>query len=93
MIRGLYTYRVGSDVNVLLLAVLDQVVALENGVALDLVGGGDDTGAVDEGLELFRVSIVASHWAAERRTCSILWLETPTARALVLGSLVMASLC
>ena len=38
--------------NALLLAVLDEVVALEHGVALDLVGGRDDTGAVDKGLEL-----------------------------------------
>ena len=36
----------------LLLAVLDQVVALQGGMTLDLVGGGDNTGAVDEGLEV-----------------------------------------
>lgn len=47
-------YRVGGDVNVLLLAVLDQVVALQDGVALNLVGSGDDTSAVDDGLELSR---------------------------------------
>jgi hypothetical protein len=39
-------------VNSLLLAVLNQVVALEHGVALNLVGGRDDTGAFNESLEL-----------------------------------------
>lgn len=46
------TYRVSSDVDSLLLAVLNQVIALEYGVALDLVGGRDDTGAINESLEL-----------------------------------------
>ena len=46
------TYGVLGDVNVLLLAVLDQLGALEDGVTLDLVGGGDDAGSVDDGLEL-----------------------------------------
>lgn len=50
--HSLDPYRVGSDVNVLLLAVLDQVVALQDGVALDLVSSGNDASAVDEGLEL-----------------------------------------
>ena len=43
---------VGGDVDALLLAVLDQLGALEDGVTLDLVGGGDDAGSVDDGLEL-----------------------------------------
>lgn len=77
----------------LLLAVLDQVVALEDGVTLDLVGGGDDAGGLDEGLDLLP-SIVAisigSVTLGGIRTCSLRWLETPTARALDLGSLVMA---
>lgn len=38
--------------NALLLAVLDEVVALQNGVTLDLVGSGDNAGAVNDGLEL-----------------------------------------
>jgi hypothetical protein len=46
------TYGVSSNVNSLLLAVLNQVVALEHGVALNLVGGRDDTGAFNESLEL-----------------------------------------
>ena len=46
------THRVGSDVNSLLLAVLNQVIALEHGVALDLVGGRDNTSAFNESLEL-----------------------------------------
>jgi hypothetical protein len=46
------TYGVSSDVNALLLAVFNQVIALEYGVALDLVGGRDDAGAVDNSLEL-----------------------------------------
>lgn len=37
----------------LLLAVFNELVALENGVALNLVDSGDDTGGVDDGLELF----------------------------------------
>lgn len=49
---GGVAHRVGSDVDVLLLAVSDQSVGLEERVAFDLVGGGDDTGALDEGLEL-----------------------------------------
>lgn len=61
------SYRVGSDVDALLLAVLDQVVALQDGVALDLVGSGNDASAVDDGLELSEVSMVhalksASYW-------------------------------
>lgn len=36
----------------LLLAVFDEVVALEDGVTLDLVSSGDNAGAVDESLEL-----------------------------------------
>lgn len=86
------THRVGSDVNSLLLAVLNQVIALEHGVALDLVGGRDNTGAFNESLEL-RECIsycMASSGAGRIRTCSILWLETPTERALLLGSWVIA---
>lgn len=45
---------VGGDVDALLLGVLDEgVVLLEEGVALDLVDGGDDAGGVDNGLEVF----------------------------------------
>ena len=44
--------------DILLLAVLDKVVALQHGVTLDLVGSGNDTGAVDEGLELFGLTSV-----------------------------------
>lgn len=36
----------------LLIAVFDQVVALEHGVALNLVGRRDDASGVDDGLEL-----------------------------------------
>lgn len=38
--------------DVLLLAVFNQVVALENGVTLDLVGSGDNASAVNDSLEL-----------------------------------------
>jgi hypothetical protein len=83
-------------VDVLLLAVLDQVVALQHGVAFDLVGSGNDAGAIDEGLKLFIKVFVskASRYpfhAQGQRTCSIVWLETPTERTLLLGSLVMAT--
>jgi hypothetical protein len=45
--------RVGGDVDALLAGVLDEgVVLLEEGVTLDLVGGGDDAGGVDDGLEV-----------------------------------------
>lgn len=44
--------RVGSDVNVLLLAVFDELVALQNGVTLNLVGSGHNTGGVNNSLEL-----------------------------------------
>lgn len=88
------TYRVRSNVNVLLLAVLDQVVALQHGVALDLVDGGNDTGAINEGLKLFK-SFVSTDLRCPLHveallTCSMVWFETPTERALLLGSLVMA---
>lgn len=44
--------------NVLLLGVLDQgVVLLEEGVALDLVDGGGDTGSVDDGLEVLNSEV------------------------------------
>ena len=46
------TYGVSGDVNVLLLAVLDQVVALQDRVTLNLVGSGDNASAVNNGLEL-----------------------------------------
>lgn len=38
--------------NALLLAVLNKVVALQDGVTLNLVGGGDNASAVNDGLEL-----------------------------------------
>lgn len=56
---------VGSDVDALLLAVLNKVVALQDGVALDLVGGGDNTGAVNNSLELSEsqyISRIERHW-------------------------------
>lgn len=84
---------VGGDDDALLGAVLDQGRVGETRVALDLVGGGDDAGGRDNGLELyFYVSylIVGVSEASERRTCSMVKLETPTARALDLGSSVMA---
>jgi hypothetical protein len=39
-------------VDVLLGGVFDKVVALEDGVTLDLVDGGDDAGGVDDGLKV-----------------------------------------
>jgi hypothetical protein len=45
-------YGVLGDVDVLLLAVLDELWLEETGVALDLVDSGCDTGAVNEGLEV-----------------------------------------
>lgn len=76
----------------LLLAVLNQVIALEHGVALDLVGGRDNACAINESLELQGLvsSCLANSETGRIRTCSILWLETPTERALLLGSWVMA---
>lgn len=51
MVQG-FAYRVRSDVDVLLVAISDQSVGLEERVTFDLVGGGNDTGVLDEGLEL-----------------------------------------
>lgn len=45
-------YGVLGDVNVLLLAVLDELWLEETGVALDLVGSGGDASAIDDGLEV-----------------------------------------
>lgn len=47
---------VGGDDDALLGGVLDQGRVGETRVALDLVGGGDDTGGGDDSLELFYVS-------------------------------------
>lgn len=44
--------RVLGDVDALLTAPLDKVGLEEAGVALDLVGGGGDTGGVNQGLEV-----------------------------------------
>lgn len=45
--------RVGGDVDVLLLAEGDELVVLQQArVALDLVGGGDDAGGLDDGLDV-----------------------------------------
>lgn len=46
------TYRVGCDVDVLLLAVSNQVVLSEKRVAFDLVYCWDDTGGLDDGFKL-----------------------------------------
>jgi hypothetical protein len=46
------TYRVCSDVNVLLCAELNKLWLEKAGMALNLVGGGGDTGTVDERLEV-----------------------------------------
>lgn len=76
----------------LLLTVLDQVVALEDGVALNLVSSGNNTSTVDDSLKLLgMVSWCKDNLdSCEVRTCSIVWLETPTERALLLGSWVIA---
>jgi hypothetical protein len=42
-------------VDALLLTILDQVVALEDGVALNLVGSGNNTGSVDDSLKLLEM--------------------------------------
>jgi hypothetical protein len=81
-------------VNVLLLAVGHQVVLAEDRVALDLVDCWDDTSCLDNCLELRKVlakqdTVVSP--GLETLTCSTVWLDTPTDRAFVLGSLVMAA--
>lgn len=50
---------VGGQDNALLLEVCDELGVGEARVALDLVGGGDDTGVLDDGLELERKSVCA----------------------------------
>lgn len=50
--------RVGGDVDVLLVAVVEELAAREPGVALDLVDGRDDTGIVDDSFELTMVLII-----------------------------------
>jgi hypothetical protein len=47
-----WTYRVSSNVDVLLCAVLDELRLEKAGVTLDLVGRRCDTGAVNERLEM-----------------------------------------
>jgi hypothetical protein len=45
----------------LLLAVIDQVITLEDGVTLNLISSWNDTGAVDECLKLWE-------WSASVKT-------------------------
>lgn len=45
-------YRVGSDMDTLLLAVGNQLVALQTRVAFDLVDSGNNASGLDDGLEL-----------------------------------------
>lgn len=59
-------------------------------MALDLVSSRNDASALDEGLELSEVSTVLKERNVGSRTCSMVWLETPTERTLFLGSLVIA---
>jgi hypothetical protein len=42
-------------VDALLLTILDQVVALEDGVALNLVRSGNNAGSVDDSLKLLEM--------------------------------------
>lgn len=80
--------------NTLLCAILNKIVALKHGVALNLVSSRDDISSVDEGLEL-GIQLASSKEYLRlcgKRTCSIVWLETPIERALLLGSLVMADM-
>jgi hypothetical protein len=42
-------------VDALLLTILDQVVALEYGVALNLVRSGNNTGTIDDSLKLWEM--------------------------------------
>lgn len=71
--------RVGRDVDVLLGAVVDQLGLKQKRVALDLVGGRDDAGGLDDALKLRGWSALgggAKVWI--ERTASILKLDTPT---------------
>jgi hypothetical protein len=42
-------------VDALLLTILDQVVALEDGVTLNLVRSGNNTGTIDDSLKLWEM--------------------------------------
>lgn len=53
-VAGGYKYRVGGDVNALLLGVVNQRRVEEVWVTLNLVDCGHDTGGVDDCLELKR---------------------------------------
>lgn len=53
--------RVGSQVNALLGAVLDELGLGETGVALDLVDGGGDAGLLDENVDLWELSVLLAH--------------------------------
>lgn len=46
------TYGVSSNVNALLLAILDQIITGKDRVALNLVGSRDDTGGLNKSIEL-----------------------------------------
>lgn len=49
---GEETYRVSGNVDALLLGVLDELQALEDGVTLNLVGSGDNIGGLNKSLNL-----------------------------------------
>lgn len=77
--------------DVLLLAVVNEILLDQERVALNLVNSRHNSSALDNCLELQVVS-VACFGITEGKllTCSLVWLETPTARALDLGSSVTA---
>lgn len=76
-------YGVGSNVDVLLLAVGNELRLDEERVALDLVGSGGDASALDDSLELYILSESSFY------TC---WLEGTYVLLSVVGNTDSASL-
>lgn len=77
--------------DVLLLAVVNEILLDQERVALNLVDSRDNSSALDDSLEL-QVALASLYQRniGKLHTCSLVWLETPTARALDLGSSVTA---
>lgn len=64
-------YRIGCNVNVLLLAVSNQVVLSQKRVALNLVGGRDNAGRLDDSFKLVKTQLNSLLF----QYCSILRVE------------------
>jgi hypothetical protein len=75
-------------VNTLLLAVLNQVIALEHGVALNLIGSRNNTSGVNQSLELWGLlADVETIWAENNTNMLNRMVRDTDGAGLALGEL------